>query len=86
MKISVELTFTPLHDDYEPAIIHFIKKLRASNLTVLENPLSTQVYGYYDAVMRLLTFEIKEAFELIGRGLLFMKIVKSDRHDYESHF
>lgn len=86
MKISVELTFTPLHDDYEPAIIHFIKKLRASNLTVLENPLSTQVYGYYDTVMRLLTFEIKEAFELIERGLLFMKIVKSDRNDYESHF
>lgn len=86
MKISVELTLTPLHDDYEQAIIHFIKKLRASNLKVLENPLSTQVYGDYDEVMRVLTFEIKEAFELIERGLLYMKIVKSDRHDYEPHF
>ena len=86
MKISVELTLTPLHDDYEPAIIHFIKKLRDSNLKVLENPLSTQVYGDYDEVMALLTSEIKEAFELIERGLLHMKIVKSDRHDYEPHF
>jgi uncharacterized protein YqgV (UPF0045/DUF77 family) len=86
MKISVELTLTPLQDDYEPAIIHFIKKLRASDLKVIENPLSTQVYGEYDEVMNLLTFEIKEAFELIERGLLFMKIVKSDRHDYELHF
>ncbi|WP_040280487.1 thiamine-binding protein [Psychroserpens damuponensis] len=86
MKISVELTLTPLHDDYEPAIIHFIKKLRASNLKVLENPLSTQVYGDYDEVMKTLTFEIKEAFDLIERGLLHMKIVKSDRHDYEPHF
>jgi len=86
MKISVELTLTPLHDDYEPAIIHFIKKLRLSGLKVLENPLSTQVYGDYDDVMRILTFEIKEAFELIERGLLHMKIVKSDRHDYEPHF
>ncbi len=86
MKISVELTLTPLHDDFEPAIIHFIKKLRASKLTVLENPLSTQVYGDYDMVMQLLTVEIKEAFELIERGLLHMKIVKSDRHDYEPHF
>lgn len=86
MKISVELTLTPLHDDYEPAIIHFIKKLRTSNLKVLENPLSTQVYGDYDEVMQLLTLEIKEAFELIESGLLFMKIVKSDRHDYEPHF
>nr|WP_233164344.1 hypothetical protein [Snuella sedimenti] len=75
-----------MHDDYEPTIIHFIKKLRASNLKVLENPLSTQVYGDYDTVMRLLTTEIKEAFELMERGLLLMKIVKSDRQDYEPHF
>lgn len=86
MKISVELTLTPLHDDYEPAIIHFIKKLRASGLKVLENPLSTQVYGDYDEVMTLLSEELKEAFELMEHGLLFMKIVKLDRHDYEPHF
>ncbi len=52
----------------------------------MENPLSTQVYGNYDEVMRVLTYEIKEAFELVERGLLYMKIVKSDRHDYEPHF
>ena len=86
MKISVELTLTPIQDDFEPAIIHFIKKLRASGLDVIENPLSTQVYGNYDDVMSLLNTEIKEAFELIERGLLYMKIVKSDRHDYEPHF
>lgn len=86
MKISVELTLTPLHDDYEPAIIHLIKKLRASKLKVLENPLSTQVYGDYDEVMNLLNSEIKEAFQLIESGLLHMKIVKSDRHSYEPYF
>lgn len=86
MNISVELTLTPLQDDFEPAIIHFIKKLRASNLKVLENPLSTQVYGDYDEVMNLLQTEIKEAFELMDKGLLHMKIVKSDRYDYEPHF
>tara|TARA_B100000768_G_C11278837_1_gene377386 strand:+ start:1751 stop:2011 length:261 start_codon:yes stop_codon:yes gene_type:complete len=86
MKISVELTLTPLHDDYEPSIIHFIKQLRASTLKVIENPLSTQVYGDYDEVMKILTIEIKEAFELIERGLLHMKIVKSDRYNYEPHF
>lgn len=86
MKVSVELTFSPLQDDFEPAIIHFIKKLRASGVKVLENPLSTQVYGDYDQVMRVLTIEIKEAMELVERGLMYMKIVKSDRHDYEPHF
>jgi uncharacterized protein YqgV (UPF0045/DUF77 family) len=86
MKISVELTLTPLQDEFEAPIISFIQKLRASGLTVLENPLSTQVYGEYDEVMQLLTTEIKEAFQLIERGLLYMKIVKSDRSDYEPHF
>jgi len=86
MKISVELTLSPLENDFEPPIIDFIKKLRASGLTVLENPLSTQVYGDYDKVMAILTTEVKNTFELIDNGLLFMKIVKSDRSDYEPHF
>ncbi len=86
MKISVELTLTPLQDNYEPAIIDFIKSLRNSGLTVLENPLSTQVYGDYDAVMSLLQKEMKTALEAVDRGLLYIKIVKSDRSDYEPHF
>ncbi|MCR1025243.1 thiamine-binding protein [Cellulophaga baltica] len=86
MNISVELTLSPLQDTFEPIIIAFIKKLRDSGLTILENPLSTQVYGEYDVVMSLLQNEIKEAFELMDNGLLFMKIVKSDRSDYEPHF
>ena len=86
MKISVELTLTPLQDDYEPAIINFIKSLRNSGLTVLENPLSTQVYGDYDTVMNLLQKEMKVALEAVERSLLYIKIVKSDRSDYEPHF
>ena len=86
MKISVELTLTPLQDNFEPPIINFIKKLRASGLTVLENPLSTQIYGDYDKVMELLQNEIKETFENMEHVVLGMKIVKSDRHDYEPHF
>lgn len=86
MKISVELTFSPLQDNFEEHIIQFIQQLRQSGLTVLENPLSTQVYGSYDEVMQVLNKEIKTAFHLMDRGLLFMKIVKSDRSDYEPHF
>ena len=86
MNISVELTFSPLQDDFEQHIINFIKKLRSSGFTVLENPLSTQVYGDYNAVMNVLNTEIKTAFELMDKGLLFMKIVKTDRSDYEPHF
>ena len=86
MKISVELTFTPLTEKYESLIISFIKKLRNSGLIMLENPLSTQVYGEYDDVMTILNKEIKEAFNLMENGLLYMKMVKSDRSTYEPDF
>lgn len=86
MKISVELTLSPLQDDFKAPIIAFIKKLRDSGLTVLENPLSTQVFGNYDEVMGLLHSEIKESFVDLDHVVLTMKVVKSDRSDYEPHF
>lgn len=86
MKISVELTLSPLQNDFEPIVIEFIKSLRASGLKILENPLSTQVYGDYDEVMQILNSQIKDVFNLMEIGVLYMKIVKTDRHDYEPNF
>ena len=86
MQISVELTLTPLQDNFENPIIQFIKKLRASGLKIIENPLSTQVYGDYDKVMEIISTEVKTIFSAMDKGLLFMKIVKTDRSDYEPHF
>ena len=86
MQISVDLTLSPLQDDYEAHIIDFIKALRASKFTILENPLSTQVYGEFDEVMPFLNDAIKASFENADISLLTMKIVKTNRSDYEPHF
>lgn len=86
MKISIELTLMPLQNDFEEPIIDFIKRLRASQFTVLENPLSTQIYGDYDELMPYLTEEIKSSFENQENVVLNLKMVKSDRSDYEPHF
>lgn len=86
MDISVELTLSPLQDNYEQPIIDFIKKLRDSGLKTLENPLSTQIYGDYDTVMKVLNTEMKTALEAVERGVLYIKIVKSNRSDYVPHF
>ncbi len=86
MKISVELTLMPLQNDYEDHIKAFIKKLRASEFTVLENPLSTQIYGDYDTLMPFLAEEVKASFEQQNGSVLNMKIVKTDRSDYEPNF
>ena len=86
MKISVELTLMPLQNDFEQPIINFIKNLRASKFTVQENPLSTQIYGEYNELMPFLTKEIKSSFETQENVVLNLKMVKSDRSDYEPHF
>ncbi|GHA44935.1 hypothetical protein GCM10007103_27640 [Salinimicrobium marinum] len=86
MQISVELTLSPLQDDFKAPIQKFIKALRKSGFRVIENPLSTQVYGEYDKIMEFLTEEIKEAFASSEHVLLTMKIVKSNLSDYAADF
>jgi len=86
MKISVELTLTPLQDNFETPIIEFIKTLRSSKFTVLENPLSTQIYGEYDLLMPFLTNAIKETFNKTENCVLQMKLVTTDRSNYEPDF
>ena len=86
MRISVDLTLSPLQNDYETHVISFIKVLRASKFTILENPLSTQIFGEYDELMLFLTEEIKKSFQDVDISVLTMKVVKTDRSDYESDF
>ena len=86
MKISIEFTLTPLQTDFETPIIVFIKALRKSGYKVIETPLSTQIYGEFDALMLFVSQAIKESFERIDHVVLNMKIVKSNRSDYEPNF
>ena len=86
MKLSTELTLTPLKDDYIPTIKAFIKSIRESKFTVLENPLSTQIYGDFDDLMTFLIPKIKAVFEKEDAVILQIKLVKGDRSQYEPDF
>ena len=86
MDVSVELTLMPLEDDFEPAIKDFIKRLRQSPFTVMENPLSTQVYGDYDEVMAFLSAELKTSFINQSHIIANLKVVKSNRSGYVPTF
>jgi uncharacterized protein YqgV (UPF0045/DUF77 family) len=86
MQISVDLTLSPLQDDYEAHIIDFIKVLRASKFKVLENPLSTQIFGEINELMPFLTEAIETSFENTDISVLTMKVVKTNRSNYEPHF
>jgi len=76
----------PLQDDYRDHIVNFIKRLRNSNFHVEENSLSTQIYGEYDAVMLFLKEELKQSFVETQAIIANMKIVKTDRSNYEPSF
>jgi uncharacterized protein YqgV (UPF0045/DUF77 family) len=86
MKISVELTLTPLNSSYVITIKQFIQNLRNTGFTVIENPLSTQLYGEYDQVMSSLLPLVKSTFEQEDAVMLHLKLVKGDRSNYEPDF
>ena len=86
MNISVELTLLPLNDDYKTPIKNFIKKIRTLGFKVLENPMSTQIFGEYDTLMSALQNAIKESFENEPSVVLNIKIIKGDRSSYVPSF
>ena len=86
MKISVELTLTPLKSSYVITIKQFIQNLRKTGFTIIENPLSTQLYGEYDQVMSSLLPLVKRTFEQEDAVMLHLKLVKGDRSNYEPDF
>ena len=86
MKISIELTLTPLKSSYILPIKNFIRRLRDTKFTVIENPLSTQIYGDYDKVMSSIVPLIKGTFAEEDAVILHLKLVKGDRSQYEPDF
>ena len=86
MNVSIEMTLMPLNDNYKDVIKDFILSIRNSEFKVLENPLSTQIYGDYDKLIDLLKVEIKDVF-LNNEGIMVnLKIVNGDRSNYQPTF
>ena len=86
MKISIELTLTPLKNDFIPTIKSFILQLRSLGFIIKENPLSTQVYGDFDSIMQGLLPLIRKTFKEENSVMLHLKMVKGDRSNYEPNF
>ncbi len=86
MNVSVEITLMPLNDNYKEVIKSFIISIRNNGLKILENPLSTQIYGDYDKIMNLLNNRIKEIFYKNNGIMINLKIVNGDRSEYKADF
>lgn len=86
LNVSIDLNLTPLQEDYAQTIKDFILHLRNSGFQIIETPLSTQIYGPYDEVMKFLTQEIKEVFLINKSVVLHMKLFNKDRGNYRANF
>ncbi len=79
MKVSVDISLYPIKNDYKQPILDFIQELKASEFKVIENNLSTQIYGDYDELMPFLNSKIKDVFFDDNLYVFVLKIIKGDR-------
>jgi uncharacterized protein YqgV (UPF0045/DUF77 family) len=79
MYLSVQLSCYPLADDYKPPIHALIERLEKSGLEVYPGRMSTEMFGEYDEVMKVLSDTMKWSFETYGKAVFVAKIMEGDR-------
>ncbi len=76
LEIGVEISLYPLNADYIPPIQDFIDRLNAAGrFKVVTNSMSTQVFGSYDDVFKVLVSEIRETFQHNAKAVFVMKVL-----------
>ncbi len=76
MDIGVEISLYPLNADYIPPIKSFIERINTyPRVKITTSSMSTQIFGEYADVMRLLEREIKPTFEQDGKYVFVMKVL-----------
>ncbi len=79
MQVSVEMSLYPLAENYLDTIKDFIERLNQhSELTILTNTMSTQVFGEMQDVMRLLGEEMELLFQNVPSNVLVCKFINKD--------
>lgn len=78
MNASVEISYYPLNEAYLNPIQAFIDRLKAhESIRVKVNTMSTQVFGEYFDMMKIITDEIHKSFEL-PHSVFVMKVINAD--------
>ncbi len=78
MNTSIDISYYPLNQEFIPHIKDFIFRLNEyDSISVKTNGMSTQVFGKYADVMRIITDEIERSFEL-PHSVFILKIINAD--------
>lgn len=76
MDIGVEISLYPLQQDYRAPIRALLERLAAQQqVRVVTSSLSTQIFGEYEIVMRLLSHELRAALAGPHQAVILMKLV-----------
>ena len=79
MKISVELSLYPLSDEFLPIIQDIVERLnRFATVGCYTNTMSTQLFGEFDDVMKVVTEIIGYSFSTYGKQVFVAKYLNSD--------
>ena len=78
MNIAVDISLYPLDNNFIPPIKDFIKRLQENeSIEVVTNPMSTQVRGEYEIVMRIIQKEIKKTFFESSKAVFAIKVLNN---------
>ncbi|GAB4113830.1 MAG: hypothetical protein OHK0057_00420 [Thermoflexibacter sp.] len=78
MKISAEISLYPLSENYEQIILDFITNIcQNTQLEVITNGMSTQIFGEIDQVMTSIEKAMKTVYEK-HQAILVMKIGRGE--------
>jgi uncharacterized protein YqgV (UPF0045/DUF77 family) len=78
MQVAVDISLYPLAAQVIPPILDVIERLRRHDeLDVVTNPMSTQLRGEYDDVMRALQEEMRTSFEDLPKAVFVIKILNN---------
>ena len=78
MKVAVDISLYPLQEDFIPPIKDVIARLNEHDtLEVTTNPMSTQIRGDYDDVMRALQNEVRKTFERVPKAVFAIRILNN---------
>ena len=78
MKVAVDISLYPLSEDFIPPIQDVIERLNQHDgVSVVTNPMSTQLRGEFEDVMSALQQEVKTTFEQTPKAVFAIKILNN---------
>tara|TARA_S200000501_G_scaffold373516_1_gene420835 strand:- start:1630 stop:1884 length:255 start_codon:yes stop_codon:yes gene_type:complete len=84
MQVSIDVSLYPLNKEFIKSIDDFINSLKKhDNIELRTNIMSTQIFGEFDDVMKILKIEVAKTFKKEVNSVFTLKIVNGDSRKYD---